>query len=76
MRFQPVWLFHFKPGTKRFKTKLQHPLWLVTLGRDRPHHIFIDAVGKFFGLQLGKEALFVVELAFPDLYIVRCFAVS
>ncbi|CAI2789601.1 Uncharacterised protein [Serratia ficaria] len=42
---QPVRLFHLQPGAIGFEAEFEHPLRLIALGRDRPHHVFVDAFG-------------------------------
>ncbi|MNB98862.1 hypothetical protein D3C75_461230 [compost metagenome] len=74
--FQPVWLFHFKPGTISIQAKFQHPLGLITPRRDRPHHIFVDAVRHFVGFQLGEKAFFIRMAARPGLHFFRRFSVT
>ena len=47
MGFQPVRLFHLKPGAKRAQAKFQHPFRLVTFSGNRPHDILINAFRQF-----------------------------
>ncbi|MNR04558.1 hypothetical protein D3C85_1205300 [compost metagenome] len=77
MGFQPVRFFHLQPRAKRAQAELEHPLRLVTFGRNCAHHLFVDALRQFVRLQLGEEALFIVEVpATPGIHIVSCFSIT
>ena len=48
--------------SERLQSELQHPLGLVLLGRDEPHHILVESLLDYLGLHVGSEAELILLL--------------
>ena len=59
--FGPIRLFHGLPQAERFEPPFEHPFRLFLLGRDKPHGVFIETLGRKFGINVGRPAMFVIS---------------
>lgn len=50
---------HRLPMPESFQTVFEHPLRFSLFGRDQPHHLLVQTFRDHFGLDVGREAVFV-----------------
>src|SRR5512133_3120444 len=53
--------FHCKPVPVGFQPKVKKPRWLIFLGRDCSHNIFIEALWNKLHFNVGVKTVFIVS---------------
>ena len=67
---------HRLPMPESFQTVFEHPLRFSLFGRDQPHHLLVQTFRDHFGLDVGREAVFVFGTGQFRQYLILFFHVT
>ena len=78
LNIRPMRLLHGQQMAISLQAPFGHPLGLLLLRRDRPHHVLAQPGFKLIGLKLGNKAFFIVAVGpgFKEEIVLRLLVVE